>query len=147
MMTRDVNAIARYILGYFSNLGQSISNLQLQKLLYFCWIAYFRETGEPLFDEPFIAWQLGPVIKSVYYNFCAYGGFPIFSPMTELPQGVRRDVIDKCLMGYKGWTGYQLVEKSHRRGGAWDSVYNNRSLGKGATIAPDLIVRLECPYL
>ena len=144
MMTRNVNAIARYILGYFSNLGQSISNLQLQKLLYFCWIAYFKKTGEPLFDEPFVAWPLGPVVESVYYDFCAYGGFPIFSSPSCLPEGVRKNIIDGCLNEYRGWSGYRLVAKSHRRGGAWDVVYNDKRRGKGAVIPPELIVHLEC---
>ena len=55
-----------------------VSNLQLQKLLYFSWIDYYqKKKGAYLFDESFVAWPLGPVVLSAYYDFCAYGAEPI----------------------------------------------------------------------
>lgn len=46
-----------------------ISNLKLQKLLYFSWLEYYRRNGTPLFEEEFEAWKYGPVVPSVYYDY------------------------------------------------------------------------------
>ena len=46
-----------------------ISNLKLQKLLYYakgCFLAYF---DRPLFNEPIVAWEHGPVVESVYQEY------------------------------------------------------------------------------
>ena len=141
-MSWNVMEIARYILGYFSKMGTPISNLQLQKLLYFCWIDYYQAEKKYLFDEPFIAWRLGPIVKSVYYEYCSNGGFPIFASESNLPDGINRKIIDECLDKHRDWSGYRMVEKSHHSGGAWDRIYHER--GSGTKIPPDLIIELEC---
>ena len=49
--------------------GDTISNLKLQKMLYYqqgFHLAYF---GTPLFDEDIVAWQYGPVVPSVYKEY------------------------------------------------------------------------------
>ena len=47
--------------------GWNITNLSLQKILYFCHLAFLGENeGKPLFDKNFEAWELGPVLRSVY---------------------------------------------------------------------------------
>ncbi|MBQ7262755.1 MAG: DUF4065 domain-containing protein [Synergistaceae bacterium] len=141
-MTHSAKDVARYILGYFSDRGSPISNLQLQKLLYFCWIDHFNRTGEHLFEDPFVAWALGPVVVSVYREYCSYSGSPIFAGSCPLPEGLDKVAMDACLGKYEGWSGYRLVEASHRKGGAWDAVYG--ALGKGAVVDAKLIERLEC---
>lgn len=53
--------------------GDLISNLKLQKLLYYqqgFHLAYF---GEPLFEEEIEAWLYGPVVPCVYDHFKSYG--------------------------------------------------------------------------
>lgn len=66
------------IVSYCSNKKQPISNLKLQKILYYAWIDYYKRTGNALFLNDICAWQLGPVIPDVYYEFCSYAGTPIF---------------------------------------------------------------------
>lgn len=51
-----------------------ISNLKLQKLLYYAQGVYLAITEKPLFSEEIVAWKHGPVVKDVYYKFCANGG-------------------------------------------------------------------------
>ena len=47
--------------------GWSITNLSLQKILYFSHLVFLGENrGKPLFDENFEAWEWGPVLRSVY---------------------------------------------------------------------------------
>jgi len=51
--------VAKYILWWNTLNGTPISNLRLQKLLYFVWRDYYRETGVMLWtDSKFEAWAL-----------------------------------------------------------------------------------------
>jgi len=46
-----------------------ISNLKLQKLVYYAQGTYFAETGSRLFDDAILAWQHGPVVESLYQEY------------------------------------------------------------------------------
>lgn len=142
-MVFDVKKIAQYIVNYFINTDAPISNLQLQKLLYFSWIDYYKEKKcAYLFGENFVAWPLGPVVLSAYYDFCGYGAEPIFRYRpVDLP-GLDTKILDACLNRFNGWTAYDLVNKSHRKGGAWDCVYQGGE-GRDLVIDFELIVDKE----
>ena len=71
--------VSKYIVEYAYNKNSSVSNLQLQKILYFLWIDFYKEYREYLFKDPFEAWALGPVIRNVYYDFCSFGSMTIDS--------------------------------------------------------------------
>lgn len=43
-----------------------ISNLKLQKLLYYAQGIHLAVTGEILFEEDVLAWKSGPVVQEVY---------------------------------------------------------------------------------
>lgn len=49
--------------------GEYISNLKLQKLLYYAQGCFLAVTEKPLFDEPIVAWQHGPVVESIYHTY------------------------------------------------------------------------------
>ena len=52
--------------------GDTISNLKLQKMMYYqqgFHLAYF---GTPLFDEDIVAWQYGLVVPSVYKEYKSF---------------------------------------------------------------------------
>ena len=53
--------------------ADSISNLKLQKLLYYAQGCYLAITNEPLFDEDLLAWKHGPVVNEVYQVYKKYG--------------------------------------------------------------------------
>jgi uncharacterized phage-associated protein len=46
-----------------------ITNLKLQKLLYYAQGFYLALHKKPLFSEQVRAWQYGPVVTEVYYNY------------------------------------------------------------------------------
>ena len=45
-----------------------ITNLKLNKLLYYAQGAFLARTGHPLFHNTMEAWPLGPVIPDVYHK-------------------------------------------------------------------------------
>ena len=65
--------------------GDLITNLKLQKLLYYAqgwYIANFK--SKILFDDEIEAWQYGPVVPEVYREFKKYKGRPIeYEPSKE----------------------------------------------------------------
>jgi len=67
--------IAKKILAEGSNteFGELISNLKLQKLLYYIQGFHLAYFDEPLFKEDFEAWMYGPVVPCVYEAYKSYG--------------------------------------------------------------------------
>lgn len=57
----------------FLNEADDISNMKLQKLLYYAQGTSLALNRQPLFDENILAWQHGPVVAEVYHVFSKYG--------------------------------------------------------------------------
>lgn len=79
------NLTAQNVANYFlsqvdEECGDSISNLKLQKLLYYAQGFQLAMTGGPLFDEPIVNWQHGPVVESLYHRYKQYGSAAIPKP-------------------------------------------------------------------
>ena len=69
----NVLDVSRFVINYCNGKKYLISNLRLQKLLYFIQ-AYFLKNGEePCFSENIEAWNFGPVVPCVYYEYKKYG--------------------------------------------------------------------------
>ena len=66
----DVFKVANYILCKASpEIGDTITNLKLQKLLYYCHGFVLEITGKTLFENEIVAWEHGPVIREVYEKY------------------------------------------------------------------------------
>lgn len=60
--------------------NELISNLKLQKLLYYAQGYHLAQHGTPLFDSPIKCWDHGPVVDQVYNEFKRYGKQAIPAP-------------------------------------------------------------------
>lgn len=69
----DSRSVANCLLDHAERARVPVTNLALQKLLYFAHAIYLVETGEPLVDGYFEAWQYGPVHPAVYQCFKSAG--------------------------------------------------------------------------
>ena len=100
-----------------------LTNLKLQKLLYFAQGHYLAKEKQPLFEEPIEAWSLGPVVKDVYNQFKHCGAFPI----TAFDKGVEKSTLPKETKGFIGeiWEEYgkysaeHLVDLTHSDNSPW----------------------------
>lgn len=76
--------IAKYIIRRCHDLGKCMSNLKLQKILYFIQAEFLVSKNRPCFCENIVAWNFGPVVPEVYQEYKVYGGSVIiyfgFSP-------------------------------------------------------------------
>lgn len=74
MRKYSASDIAKWFL-YYNNLmmqefdGDYISNLKLQKLLYYAQGSFLAIKNEELFADPILAWAHGPVVESVYREY------------------------------------------------------------------------------
>jgi uncharacterized phage-associated protein len=69
--------IASYFITFSNSVGDYISNLKLQKLLYYSQAWYLGIKKKQLFQDDFEAWVHGPVIRRIYGNYKCYGYNPI----------------------------------------------------------------------
>src|SRR5437016_8859052 len=69
--------IADYLIAFAHRVGDPISNLKLQKLLYYAQAWYLALHNEPLFPESIEAWVHGPAVPPVYGKFKGWAWQPI----------------------------------------------------------------------
>jgi uncharacterized phage-associated protein len=65
--------IARWLIAWAEADEDPLTNMKLQKLLYYAQGQYLARCGEPLFGDAIEAWSHGPVVPSVYREFKGYG--------------------------------------------------------------------------
>jgi len=77
----SVKNVANYILSLSNpDVGDYISNLKLQKLLYYAQGYHLAIFNKPLFEDEIEAWEYGPVVRSMYYAFRESGSSAIEPP-------------------------------------------------------------------
>lgn len=123
----NVHDIAKYIIWRETRKGRPVSNLRLQKLLYFVYTYFLSNCFEPCFSEPIEAWTFGPVVPIVYGEYKIFGSSSISSPKNFFADFLlpsHRNVIDKMLDACAKYTTGDLVEVSHQQS-PWQDAYAN----------------------
>jgi uncharacterized phage-associated protein len=109
--------VAYYILAQADDeAGDLISNLKLQKLLYYSQGFFLAVYDEPLFKEPIEAWTHGPVVPSVYREFKKYGSCAI-EPPKDMDFGIFDDrtaaLLDEVYAVYGQFSAWKLRNMTH----------------------------------
>ena len=119
MNTTNTSAleVAKYLLNIANKEGDLISNLKLQKLLYYAQAWYLVNHDMPLFKEPIEAWALGPVVKEVYSQFKKFKASPINYQSTNQEAQVftRKQIryLDEFYDVFSKFTAHELVNMTH----------------------------------
>ena len=71
-MTIDARAIANFVLGEANRHDIPITNMAINKLVYFLHAEYLLRFDKPLISSKIEAWEHGPVIREVYNSFKTY---------------------------------------------------------------------------
>lgn len=132
--------IAKYAVSRRYKSDRPISNLQLQKILYFLQVIFASKTGSLLFADQFEAWPYGPVIREVYVEFADCGGFPIRREFDIDVDRRTKPFLDAGIDTLAEKSPWDLVRISHAEGSPWDVVYNREGRHKG-TIPNGLIMQ------
>ena len=97
--------------------GDSITNLKIQKLLYYAQGASLAIRNCPLFEENIYAWQYGPVVELVYHKLKKFGsGQVVTDDMCEAHDRLseaERDIADEVYDVYGQFSGWKLRDMTH----------------------------------
>lgn len=75
--------VACEMVNFAQSIGYPISNLKLQKELYFAQGYYLQAHGTPLFAEEISTWKYGPVVEKVYDWFQRFSNRKIWNSFIE----------------------------------------------------------------
>lgn len=131
-MAYDVKEIAKKIIAKTdTEHGDTISNLKLQKMLYYMQGFHLAFFGTPLFEEEIKAWQYGPVVPSVYEEYKRYESKAIDLPegpvieLTEDEEAVFDNVYDE----YNQFSAVALMKMTHEES-PWRSTEISQVIDK-----------------
>ena len=119
--------VADYIVKHSLEKDQLISNLKLQKLLYFVQAQFLVATGRPCFSEDIVAWGCGPVVPESYRVYSKYGSGSI-PRVEEERRGIIADddkeMINDIVDRLADYSASQLTTLSVRQE-PWQAVYEH----------------------
>ena len=78
----SMREFADHVIAVSDEFANGVTNLQLQKVMYFALGEYINAHGInnivlDIYDEPFEAWPYGPVVRSEYFRNRSYGRYKI----------------------------------------------------------------------
>jgi uncharacterized phage-associated protein len=128
----DARTIANLVLELACKRNIPLTNLQIQKLVYFSHGYYLRETKKPLCKEGFEAWDFGPVSRTLYNALKRNGDGPVLHridafdpikqraiPLPDLADPTAQKAVEKTVGIYCSWSAFDLVELTHSFGSPW----------------------------
>lgn len=106
--------LARYIVKAFQEAGDPVTNLKLQKLLYYVQGWHLVIHDKPAFNERMEAWIHGPVQPGVYGEYKWYRWNPITDDVSV--PALDKELVEltnEVLDAYGGDSGYELEIRTH----------------------------------
>ena len=129
--------IAKYIIDKCTKDRDPISNLQLQKVLYYIQREFLQQ-GAMAFSEDIEAWQFGPVVPEAYKQYCGFGALPIRMRYVVTIQSSDKNIINPIIEKKRILNPWDMVSDTHSSGKAWDLIYRG-GLGDHQIIPRELI--------
>lgn len=137
-MAYDVNEIAKKIISKVDlDAGDAMTNLKLQKLLYYMQGFHLAMFDKPLFDNEIEAWMYGPVVPAVYENYSPQGKNLLYNEEGYTPiqlQDEEEDLFNQVYEAYGQFSAVKLMNMTHDET-PWKSV----EIGKGNIISHKLL--------
>jgi uncharacterized phage-associated protein len=94
----------------------SISNLKLQKLIYYAQGYHLALFDEPFFPEDFEAWTHGPVCPAVYRSYKRFGAGPIVADVKFEPEKFSQaqlELLDEIQEVFGQFSAWKLRDMTH----------------------------------
>jgi len=152
----DPRAIANTILDEAEKEGIRVTNIALQKLVYFAHGIHLIRMKKPLVSGYFEAWKYGPVHPVLYRAFSSAGSSEIKfrackkdiltgkeCEIGELCNPDVRQLLREILLSYGRMSPGRLVEISHARDAPWDFIVDKSrtDVAFGLRIPDDVIIQ------
>jgi uncharacterized phage-associated protein len=109
--------------------NNDMTNMKLQKLLYYAQGTYLALHDQKLFEQPIIKWQYGPVIPEVYHQYKAFGDQIIENCEADLSHlEINQLEVIKLVYEYFGqFSAIKLMNLTHSEP-PWKSVEINEEI-------------------
>lgn len=137
-MSHDVRGVANFVLDLAENEGSSLSNLTINKVVFFLHAHFLVQFDRPLVSAKVEAWDYGPVFRELYREFKSFGDQPIKSRAHRINPGhgsrelctysfpqAEQSFLQEIAQRYMRLSPRALVATSHEKGGPWDQVWNH----------------------
>lgn len=114
------------------NISEGVSNLKLQKVLYFAQAAHLAlYSKKPLFEDDILAWPLGPVVNEVYHKFKTAENQPIPKPSNDDYKkfdAKLNQFLENVWSLFGKFSAAKLVQMSHDHKPWKDAIEDNREV-------------------
>lgn len=114
----SVIAVAEYFVRFFEKKMDNITHLKLQKLLYYAQGIALGRYNRRLFNESFLAWKHGPVVRAIYDKYKIVHESPIsadkdvdISPIEK--NDIAVSVLKETISLYGIYSAWALRNKTH----------------------------------
>ena len=109
------------------NGGERLTNLKLQKLLYYQQGFHLAVFDTPLFSDSVESWMYGPVVPSVYEKYSMYGSSSLpevddYITLTEDEEELFNEVYD----AYRDFSAIGLMNRTHSERPWQDAMPHDR---------------------
>lgn len=111
--------------------SEYITNLKLQKLLYYAQGTYLAKKDEPLFNDNFLAWEHGPVIRKIYDKYKSNGSDGIRYNedfKIDIDEETER-ILEEVYNEYGQYTAWKLRNMTHEES-PWKTTPRNEVISK-----------------
>ena len=117
-ITHHAKDIANYFLSLLDdNAGDVITNLKMQKLVYYAQGFALAILGRPIFIENIEAWLHGPVVPELYYAFKQYGNQPLPPPSDDWDLHAfseeEKNLLNNVYETYGQFSAWRLRDMTH----------------------------------
>lgn len=121
----NYSKVADFFLAFANSKGDLLTNLKLQKLVYYAQAWYLANYKTPLFDDDFEAWIHGPVLRKLYTDL-KNKGFYLSTPISSdvRIKNVEKDLnnidpklfpfLEEVAKVYFPYTAYELEFMTHQ---------------------------------
>ena len=141
-MAYDSRSVANSVLQIAQGAGRTLTNMQLQKLVYIAHGYALAILHKPLIKQNVEAWRYGPVIADLYHALREYGAGKVTKPINMLSNEELSEthlaLLSEVVSAYGGFSGPQLSTMTHRHGTPWKEIYD--PAGWGNSIIPDPLI-------
>jgi uncharacterized phage-associated protein len=153
-MRIDVRAVANLVLKTAEQAEIPVTNMAINKIVYFMYVDYLVSFGERLTSAKIEAWKHGPVFRELYSAFNRFGDSPILELATRIDPNTGDKIVcelnlDSNRTEFLKIIAQQLLKLSasrlrnlsHLPGSPWDKVWNHQQLvNVGMEISDDIIL-------
>ena len=127
-------SLSNYVISLFEERKVPVTNLKLQKVLYYIQGYFYKHFGKAAFSDELYNWQYGPVVPVVYYEYNDNGSAPLKSRLfcedpsiSDNEKKLIVSIVDKCA----GIATSRLVSMTHSEN-PWKSAGSGNVIEKNS---------------